>query len=190
MDAMATKRWQVSRHSPAVRPIKDAGRECRDATRAFTLVGDRRSSPRPPQHGGRRVIFLAVAAALLPAAANPDSAVSSVSSGSVEISVSVAPRYKILAVNARDATSAQPVTYSDLLCLATNSSTPTMPVKLVRPATHRPKLREAEFGEDMQPVDGSTTGTWRCGLMEGRSASHNPNPKVELADQLLLVRPE
>lgn len=190
MDAMATNRWQVNRHPSVVRSRKDTGSECRDATSAFTLVGDRRSLPRPPQRGGRRALFLAVATVLLPAAANPGPAVGSASSGSVEISVSVAPRYKVLAVNAPDATGVRPGPHSDLLCWATNSSAPTIPVKLVRSTTRRPNLREAESGEDMQLVDGTTTGLSRCGLMDDRSAPRAPNPKDRLAGQLLLVRPE
>lgn len=189
-DAMATKHWQVSNHSLVVRPINGTCSDCRNATRALALVGDRRSSLRPANCGERRALFLAVATVLLPAAANPGPAVGSAFSGSVEISVSVAPRYKVLAVSAPDAARVRPRTHSDRLCLATNSSAPTMPVMLVRPTTRRQHLRKAGSGEDMQLAEGAETEIWRCGLMKDQSTSRVVNPMGWSASQLLLVRPE
>lgn len=190
MDANATNRWQKSHYPLIVRPIKDTGSECRDATRIFALFGDLRSSPRPAHRGGRRTAFLAVATVLLPAAADPTPAVGSVSSGSVEISVLVAPRYKVIAFKAPDAASVRSDVHPGWFCLTTNSSVPTMPVKLVWPRTRRPNFPEVEPGEDMQLANATATGISRCGLMEAKPASRTPDPEDRLAGQLWLIRPE
>lgn len=173
-----------------VRPIKHTGRKCRHAGRAFALFGARRLSRRPTHRGGRRAIFLAVATILLPAAANSSPAVGSSSSGSVEISVSVAPGYKVLAIEASDGASVQPDVHSARLCLATNSSSPTMPVMLVRPSARRPELREPASDVNMQPADGTALGIRPCGLTDDSSASRAFDPADLRTNQMLLVHPE
>lgn len=187
---MARKRWQVNGHRSVMKPIKDTGRKCRGPARAFALFGDRRSAPRPARRGGRRALILAVATALLPAAATSSSAAGSASSSRVEISVSVAPRYKVMAVQPPGAARVRRELHSDWPCVETNLSAPTMPVTLVRSSTRGPDLRKAGPGDDMQLADGTATGIWRCGLMQANSASRTPNPTDRSASQLLLVRPE
>lgn len=184
------KRWNMSRHCVAVKPREDTGSECGNAAGALAPVGLLPLTLRPAHRAERNVVLLAVAAAMIPAIAHSSPAARSVSSGSVQISVSVAPRYKVLAVEAPDAARDRPERYFDRLCLATNSSVPPMPVMLVRPSTHRLDVGEAGLDEDGQLADGTSTGVWRCSLMNDRSASEAPNPADRAPGRWLLVRSE
>lgn len=185
MDAIATNRWQVSHHHSAMRPIKDPGRKCRRAITA--LFDDRRWSPGPNHSGGPRALFLAGAAAMLPAAANSSPAAGSVSSGRVEISVSVGPRYQVLA---DDRVGVRRGVHSGRPCLATNSSAPVMPVTLVRRPASRPDPRKPNSGENMQLEARTVAGIGRCGPMDDKAVWRAVNPADRTAGQLWLVYPE
>ena len=190
-DPIATNPWQVSYHPSGMRPVDDPGRRCPRTLSAVALFDDRRTPPRPPGRGGlRALLLLTVAAALPPAPAYAGPAVGSAASGRVEISVSVGPRYQVLAAEALDAASVRRGIYSNLLCLATNSSAPTLPVLLVRPLVLRPELPGAGAREDLQLIDGTAAGIGRCAATNGKSVSRAANADYRTAGQLLLVRPE
>lgn len=135
-------------------------------------------------------MLLAVAAAMVPAIAQASKTARSVSSGSVQISVSVAPRYKVLAVDAPSLAGVRPERHSDRLCLVTNSSMPTMPVKLVRPSAQWLDVGQAGLGAHEQIAVQKPRGAWLCSLIDDRSTSGSPNLEDRAGGRWLLVRPE
>jgi len=167
--------------------MKDLGRKCWCAIADFALSDDRRSSPKAADRRGPRTRFLAAAAALLPAAAHASPAAESVSSGRLEISVSVGSRYKVVAA---DTVGARLGVHSGRLCLATNSSAPVMPVRLVRWPASRPDPRKPGSGENAQLAHGTAAGIGRCGPMDDKAVWHAVKPADRTAAQLWLVYPE
>ena len=192
-DETATKRWQVSDDPSVMTPLQDRRRKYGIAAGAFGPAGKRRLTPVRLARGEGKAVLLAAATLLLPAAANAGPAVGSVSSGSVEISVSVAPRYKV-APEAAVVAHFRPAVHSGRYCLATNLPAPTMPVVLVWSSSRRPGSPEAEAvlvpGQYTEIEPEAAAGVRPCGLVEDDSTSHAPGQAGRPAGRLLLVRPE
>lgn len=171
-----------------MRLVKYLDREFWRAIADFVLSDDQRSSPRATDRGcGPKALFLAAAAALLPAAANSRPAVGSFSSRRVEISVSVGPRYQVLAA---DTVGARQGVHSGRLCLATNSSAPAMPVTMVRRPATRPDPRKLHSGENRQLAAGTVAGIGRCGPTDDKAVWRAVYPADRETGQLWLVYPE
>lgn len=126
---------------------------------------------------------------LIPAnAANASLGTGPTSSGTVEISISVAPRYKLLVEEASGAGAIQEG-QSGRLCLTTNSSALSLPVMLVRPSTRRPDPSKAEPRHD-RPADGWATKIRSCGPGQDHSAPLDLDAMERSASPLVLVRPD
>lgn len=180
----------MGRHCAAVKPREDTDRECGNPVGALAPVGILLATLRLAHRAEREIVLLAVAAVMTPAIAHSNPPARSGSSGSVQISVSVALRYKVLAVDAPDAARGRPERHFDRLCLATNSSVPPMPVMLVQPSSDRLNFGEVGVGVDGQPADWTPTGVWRCWLMDDGVASGAPHPADRPDGRWLMVRPE
>jgi hypothetical protein len=174
----------VGEHHPSgMRPIDDPGRTCPHADTTFAVSANRQFSLWPLRCGGPRALLLTAAVALLPVPADASPTVGSVWSGQVEISVSVAARYKLRALEMPDVAHVRPGVRPRRLCLATNSSAPMLPVFLVQ------DLPETGANEDMLPGDGAAE-IGRCVVTEGEPVSHAANAVYRTDGQLMLIRPE
>jgi len=139
---------------------------------AFTPIGKRQKAPRVldagPSIAAASLLFLALAE---PAAANPR--IGPTSSASVEISVSVAPSFK-LASSASARQELKTATY----CIATNGEQMALPVLLV----------QANSGEALDPSAGTANPLPWC------NANGRPHDQAYAEDRmrrgLLLIRPE
>lgn len=171
-----------------MRQRNDKVRQCQFAAGADALPGDRRSSPALARRGNRTAVLLAISILMPANAANAGPGTGPTSSGTVEISISVAPRYKLLAEEASGAGAIQEG-QSGRVCLTTNSSALSLPVMLVRPFRRRPEPSKAEPGHDW-PADGSATEIRSCGPGQDHSAPLDLDPMERSASQLVLVRPD
>lgn len=187
-DALATKRWQMNPDHIAVKPISDRVGKCQEASRAFPLLGNRRSSLRRARHCRRPVMLLAVTICL-PAGANSRPAIGTASSGKVEISLSVAPRYKVLALKGPVAGSVRTSAQAGQLCLAANLSGPVMPVALLWSSGRGPETGVAASLQDARLGHEKAIGIWAC-TGESHWASPAPDPAARPNRRMLLVRPE
>lgn len=160
----------------------DTGKGCRNATKAFAVAGDRRPSHCLADGGAWKSLYLIVATALLPAAVNA-------TPGTVEISVTVAPRYKVLALELAESASVRLDTRLDRLCLVTNSLVPTMAVVVPR-TTRQPNRSKSRSREEEQFTEGTATQIRPCGLMKIQPRSHAIKSLDQPANQPLLIRPE
>lgn len=190
MEAVATKRWHLPCHAMAVTPQTNAGIECRNAGRSTAPAGRSWLAPRPAIRVGGGVMSLLIAMAMMPASAQSSRPAGLASSGSVRISVSVAPRYEVRAVNASTPAGARPKGYSVRLCLVTNSSVPPMPVALVRPSAPRMDDGRAGGGADEPGAMGIRAGDVRCSPIDDGFAPEVLNAADRAGGQWLLVRPE
>lgn len=189
-DPIVTKCCQKDDQSLVVRPLKENGWVGRDVTGAFALVRHPWSSVRRTCGNNDIILILALSSACLPATAHSRPAVGSASSGRVEIRVLVGSRYNVQAVNSPDAAGVHPDRHLVRLCLATNSSAPTLPVIVVRQSIARPGLRKVEPGEDQQRADKPATNIGRCALMDETLAASAANSADSPFSQLVLVRPQ
>lgn len=183
-DASATKRWQVRVNHLAMRQGNDKVRQCRFAEGADASFGHRGSLPGVVRRRSQTALLL-TAAILMPAnAANADPGIGPTAVGLVEISISVAPQYRLLA---REAPGASDIRkdHANRPCLATNSSAPLLPVMLVRPSTHRSNSSNAG-----PPGNGSATEIRSCGKQHDQSAPLALNPTEHPESPLVLVRPD
>lgn len=126
----------------------------------------------------------------LPWSANAGAEMASVSSGSVKVSVSVAPRYKLLAAKPLDMARVGQDGHSERLCLATNSLRPIMPLTLVRRFTRGPNESEPHAAQEIQIRAAPHVTGWTCMPLRDDSALLAFNPADRPGSQLLLVRPE
>lgn len=160
------------------------GNDRRERTRSAGsahFVGKRRFSPLPSH------AILAALTMLLPVAAHPKPLGPS-SSGSVEISVSVAPRFKVSMAAASDSASVRQGS-SSRPCLAANVPALTLPVLLLPPSARGLDAFQAGAGQEPVPGKRGVTAIMPC----GHAGDHN-GATASLADkkgdQLWLVRPE
>ena len=134
-------------------------------------------------------LLLALAAAVLPAAAQAGPADGATSSGQVEISVSVGSRYRLLAVEVPE-TAAGIRLASGQFCLSSNQAPPAMPVMLVRTSSSLPAATMADPRSGM-PVAAAEmrAAILPCGSPVVDLAVPVMAPASRAGD-LFLVRPE
>lgn len=180
LDTNATKRWQVRRDPAAMKQRTDKALQCPWTTAAVAPFGSRRLSQMPAR------VMLAFLVLLSAHAAYAESRTGQTSSASVEISISIASRYKLQSVASSANANGQPT--HDRLCLAANTPGPLMAVMLVQDSRREPSMsmpgtawtrHSAEFATELKA----------CGL-SGHSPSHTLEP-IRLSSNLpVLVRPE
>ena len=108
---------------------------------AFTLSGKCRAAPRDySARFARTAIPLLLLAMGTPLAARPQ--IGPTSSTSLEISLSVAPRYTLESISAGLGPKQSGAAGSGALCISTNGPQTALPVMLVHPATSVPGSRE------------------------------------------------
>ena len=140
-DASSTKRWQVELNALGMWARKDIASEGRSGSERDNSWGDRRSYRDPTRRGIRGAAFLAVVTLVMPNPAIAGREIGPTSSGSLEISISVAPRYQINTGKAFGTQASQDGS-SGRLCLETNSPAPSLPVQLLRPSQHQIQSNE------------------------------------------------
>lgn len=183
-DPIATNRWQVAPHHPVVTWMADRIGESRGASGASFVPRERRSSPAPGCRGARAALCLVAATALLPAASHAGPAGDS---GTVNISVSVAARYRLVTATAPRV---EPQGQAPGFCLATSSLEPAMPVMVVLTSGPRADGHETALATDKPRAAGRATAIARCDTLHEQSASPAIALDRRATDKLLLVRPE
>lgn len=173
----------------AVTPQANTGTECHNVAVITASAGRSRFARRVPNKSILGVLLLAVAAAMTPAIAHSSKPAASVSSGSVQISVSIAPKYR-LTVTAPSPSPIRPAVHSDRVCLGTNASVPSMPVNLVRSLSKWIDVGREGVGANEPAPMGIMAGTWRCSPIDDGAASDFLNAEDRAAGPWLLVRPE
>ena len=126
--------------------------------------------------------MLLAASALLPAAGRAAPRPGFDSSTSIDISVSVAPRYQLLAVRIPNSASDRDGRQTGTFCMASNARAMSMPVMLVWPAV--PLTIIAGPGANTA----QTAIEW-CESTNAKTASLSPRPSNR-PTALLLIRPE
>ena len=158
-DASSTKRWQVELNALGMWARKDIASEGRSGSERDNSWGDRRSYRDPTRRGIRGAAFLAVVTLVMPNPAIAGPEIGLTSSGSLEISISVAPRYH-LRTGTDFGIEADQHGYSGRLCLETNSPAPSLPVQLLRPSHQNHPSNE--MSTHNPPVDWSKTKIGLC----------------------------
>ena len=163
-DRVATKCWQVAHKVPSMTPKPDMCETARTAPRPSARSSARRAWPVAAGRTLRSAALLAIATVGLtgPVEARPSKPAAS---ATIHVSVSVAPRYSLVP-NAAG------------FCLATNSSSPGMPVMRALAA---------------QPLEDSRTSVVELGLCGPHQIGPLARPLPAAAGrprQLMLVRPE
>lgn len=163
----------------------DQGRQSRFAAAVSNCS---RHSPPRLARACRQTALLAATILLPVDIVKARSATGPTSSGSVEISVSVAPQYKLLV---REMTRAGAVqeTIPNILCLATNSWTPSLPIMLVRLSNSWPDLRRV--GPRLnQRTDQPGIEIKSCALEPVSAAPLSLEQEGRPTNPIVLLRPE
>lgn len=183
-------RWHPLGHGVAMTSHTYESIECRNAVRPTAPSGRSWLAPGLANRVGRGVIWLLIAMAMVPARAQSSRSAGLASSGSVRISVSVAPKYEVRRVTASTPADTRSMGHSARLCLITNSSVPPMPVALVRASAKWMDVGKISDGTDEPGAMGTGASDVRCSPIEDGFAPEVLNAADRTGHPWLLVRPE
>lgn len=176
-------RWHLGWHGVAVKPRDTTDRRDVNTTGQKVPMGLSSSALSSARLVHLIAALLGAAAAMMPTIAHSSQAAGSASSGSVQISVSVATKYKVRTADLTTLIRGRRNGHSGRFCLATNSSTPAMPIRLVPPSAHRLTANDTGLLAEENEGAGMPPEAWRCSLMDESFAE-------PVAGRWWLVRPE